>query len=277
MTDLTGRAYLVTGATSGIGRATAEELARRGGTVVLACRSEERAKATIGALRRATGSTSIFFVPLDLADLASVRAAARSFCGLGLPLHVLVNNAGIGGVRGVTRDGFELAFGTNHLGHFLLTNLLLDQLRAAAPARVVTVASDSHYHARGIDFDALRRPTRFTARAEYAMSKLCNVLFTQELARREGPNGVSAFAVHPGVVATGIWKRVPWPARSILMRTMLSATEGARTSLYCATEPGLEAYNGGYFHDCTACAPSPVATPELAAALWRFSEECVRT
>jgi len=268
------RTYLVTGATNGIGRATAEGLARLGGTVVLACRSEERAKTTIAAIRATTDNASLIFLPLDLANLASVRAAAQSFARLGLPLHVLVNNAGIGGLRGATEDGFELAFGTNHLGHFLLTTLLVDHLRAAGPARVVTVASASHYQAKGIDFETLRRPTHsFTGRPEYAVSKLCNVLFAQELARREEPNGVSSFSLHPGVVATGIWKRVPWPARPIIMRRMLSPAEGARTSLYCATQTGLEGHNGAYFDNCQVNQPSTVATQELGEILWEYCEE----
>ena len=264
----------MTGATAGIGRATAEELARRGGTLVLACRSRERALPVVDAIRRARGSDAAHFVHLDLANLASVRAAAESFGELGLPLNVVINNAGVAGARGVTEDGFETAFGTNHLGHFLFTTLLLGHLRAAAPSRVVTVASASHFHAKGIDFTALRRRTRsLTGYPEYAVSKLCNVLFAQELARREQANEVSSFSLHPGVVASRIWRRVPWPARPIVTRSMLSPEAGARTSLFCATEPGIEAHSGAYFDNCAVRPPSPVATPELAAQLWDQSEQ----
>jgi retinol dehydrogenase-12 len=276
MSELQGRTFLVTGATSGIGRATLEDLARRGASVVLACRSVPRAEEVAATTRRSTGNDAVWVVPMDLASLGSVRAGVESFHRLGLPLHVLVNNAGVGGARGTTSDGFELAFGTNHLGHFLLTALLLGDLRAAAPSRVVTVASASHYQARGIDFDDVRRRSRsITGLREYAVSKLCNVLFSRELALREAANGVTAASLHPGVVATEIWRRVPRPVRPLVTRRMLSPEQGARTSLYCATAPGVEEHNGAYFDDCAVRAPSPLVTPALAAALWDHSEQFV--
>ena len=154
------------------------------------------------------------FLPLDLADLASVRNCAARVPGPGEPLHVLINNAGVGGARGLTKDGFEISFGINHLGHFALTTALLDCLAASAPARVVTVASDAHYPANGIDFEAVRRAPRSPDRhAEYVVSKLGNVLFSPELARRTEGRGITAYALHPGVVASDIWRRVPWPVR----------------------------------------------------------------
>lgn len=276
--DLAGRTVLVTGATAGIGLATAEELARRGGHVVVAGRSPERTAAAVDAVRRASGSDEVSSLDLDLADLGSVRQAAATFLDTDRPLHVLVDNAGIAGLRGATADGFELAFGTNHLGHFLFTSLLLPRLRASAPARVVVVASESHYQAKGIDWAALQRPTRsFTAMPEYAVSKLCNVLFAQELARREADHGVTAYSVHPGVIASEIWKRLPWPARPIAKRFMKSPAEGARTSVYCATETGIEGDSGAYFDSCAVRAPNPVATPALAAELWERSEAWVAT
>src|SRR5207248_1708186 len=135
----------------------------------------------------------------------------------GRPLHGLINNAGVAGQRGLTAQGFELAFGINHLGHFLLTTLLVDRLRETGGARVVNVSSDSHYQAKGIDFDAVRQPTKsMTGMREYAVSKLANVLFTQELARRVPASELGAYAVHPGVIASDIWRRVPGPARSMM-------------------------------------------------------------
>jgi len=268
-----GRTVVVTGGNTGIGKATALALAGQGWRVYVASRSAAKGEAAVSSIRAAAGSDSVFFLPLDLADLSSVRACADAFLERGEPLHVLVNNAGVAGTRGVTRQGFELTFGVNHLGHFLLTSALLDRLVSSAPARVVTVASDSHYSAQGIDFDALRRPARnITGMREYATSKLCNVLFSQELARRTAGTGVRSYALHPGVVASDIWRRVPWPVRPLITRRMLSVEDGAATSLYCATSPEV-AEDSGLFYD--KCAPRPasrVATPELALSLWERSE-----
>jgi retinol dehydrogenase 12 len=273
MNDLAGRTFLVTGANTGIGRATAEGLARRGGRVYVASRSREKGSAAVAAIRAATGNDAVEFLPLDLADLDSVRACAASFLARGEPLHVLVNNAGVVRTRGLTRQGFELMFGVNHLGHFVLTNALLGGLEASAPARVVTVSSDSHYAARGIDWDALRRPERgLTGLGGYAVSKLCNVLFSQELARRTAGTGVTTYALHPGVVASDIWRRVPWPVRPLIMRRMLTVEQGAETSLYCAASPSVAQDSGLFYDKCAEREPSQVATPALAAELWKRSE-----
>ena len=267
------RTVVVTGANTGIGRATALALGREGWRVFVAARSADKGEAAVAAIKAATGSDSVFFLGLDLADLESVRAGADAFLARGEPLGLLVNNAGVGGVRGLTRQGFELMFGVNHLGHFLLTQLLLERLTSSGPARVVTVASDAHYQARGIDFDALRRPARgITGLGEYAVSKLCNVLFSQELARRTAGTGVTTYALHPGVVASDIWRRVPWPVRPLITRRLLSVQEGAATSLYCATSPAVASQSGLFYDKCAPRPASPVATPELAAELWQRSQ-----
>ena len=266
--------FLVTGANTGIGKATATELARRGGRVYVTARSASKGEAAVADVKAATGNDAVFLLPLDLADLTSVQACARSFLDRDEPLHVLVNNAGIGGAHAVTKQGFELMFGVNHLGHFLLTRLLLDRLVSSTPARVVTVASDAHYSAPGIDFDALRRPARnITGLPQYATSKLGNVLFSQELARRTAGTGVNAYALHPGVVASDIWRRVPWPVRPIVTRNMLSVEQGAATSLYCTTSPEVASDSGLFYDTCAVREASPVATPELGAELWRRSED----
>jgi len=278
MGDLTGRTFLVTGGNTGIGRATAASLAHRGGRVFLACRSQEKGRAAVAAIAAATGNDSVKFLPLDLADLASVRGAATAFLALDEPLHALVNNAGVAGQRGRTKDGFELAFGVNHLGHFLLTAALLGRLADSAPARVVMVSSDAHYQAKGIDFGAARQPTAsVTGLREYAVSKLCNVLFAQELARRTAGRGVSSYALHPGVVASDIWRRVPWPVRPLIKRRMVTPEEGARTPLYCATSSDVAADSGLYYDNCRRRETSSVATPELAGELWRRSETWVES
>ena len=269
-----GRTVVVTGANTGIGKTTALALARQGWRVYVASRSTEKGEAAVASIKASSGSDAVFFLALDLADLSSVRACAEGFLARGEPLHVLVNNAGVAGVRGLTKQGFELMFGVNHLGHFLLTQLLLDRLTSSAPARVVTVASDAHYQARGIDWEAVRRPARgITGLGDYAVSKLCNVLFSQELARRTAGTGVRAYALHPGVVASDIWRRVPWPVRPLITRRMLSVDEGAATSLYCATSPEVAEASGRFYDKCAERAPSPVATPELALTLWQRSAE----
>jgi len=270
-----GRTLLVTGGNTGIGLATATALANQGGRVYIGCRSVAAGQAAVAAIQSATGSRDVWLLPLDLASLASVRACAAAFLARDEPLHVLVNNAGVGRRRGVTADGFELHFGVNHLGHFALTSLLLERLKASGPdARIVNVASAAHYGAPGIDFDALRRRTpSFTGQREYAVSKLCNVLFAQELAWRLNGAGVTSYALHPGVVASDIWRRVPPLARTLIKRRMLTVEQGAATPFYCATSRAVASESGLFYDKCLTRAPSPVATSELAELLWKRSAE----
>lgn len=277
VSELTGRTFLITGANTGIGLATATDLARRGGRIYLACRSRPKGEAAVAKIAAATGSEALVFLPLDLADLDSVRACARAFTERGEPLHVLINNAGLGGTPGLTKDGFELVFGVNHLGHFALTMGLLDCLTASSSARIVNVASDAHYQAAGIDFGRLRRRTRgISGMREYAVSKLCNVLFSQELARRLDGTVMTSYALHPGVVASDIWRRVPAPVRPLVTRRMLTVEQGARTSLFCATTSATDLVNGAYYDNCAERQPSVVATRELGERLWDQSEAWTR-
>jgi dehydrogenase/reductase SDR family protein 13 len=271
--DLCGKVCLVTGASTGIGRVTAEDLARRGGHVILAGRSEARTAPVVEAIRRSTGNAGVEFLPVDLSDLGSVRSAAAAFLSRGLPLHALVNNAGLAGVRGLTPDGFEITWGTNHLGPFLLTLLLLDRLKESTPSRIVNVASRAHYRARGIDWDAQRRPAASTGGIhEYSVSKLANVLFTKELARRLAGSGVTTYSLHPGVVATDIWRELPWGLRHLAKLFMISPEEGARTTLHCATAPEPSLTSGAYYDSCKPVRPSRAADdPALASELWRRS------
>jgi NAD(P)-dependent dehydrogenase (short-subunit alcohol dehydrogenase family) len=277
MSDLDGTTVVITGASSGIGAATARALAARGAKLLLACRSESRAAPVLDELA-AAGTPALGVVPIDLGDLDAVRGAADVIAERLPRVDVLINNAGLAGGRGrgLTPSGFELAFGTNHVGHFLLTTRLLDLLGDGAPRRVVTVASKSHYQAKGIDFDSVRRPARsMTGLPEYALSKLANVLFSQELARRVNERGIHTYVLHPGVVASEIWRNVPGPLRFVMTRFMKSPEEGARTSLYCASSPEVADDTGRYYTDCAVMEPNAAATPELAAELWRRSEEWV--
>ena len=274
MGDLDGRTFLITGANTGIGRETARALAGRGARLHLACRSQDAGRRTIEEITAQTGNRELELLSLNLGDLDSVRRCADAFLSTGEPLHVLINNAGLAGAHGMSASGFEIAFGTNHVGPFLLTSLLLDRLRYSAPARIVNVASVAHYNAPGIDWEAVRKRTRsFTGMREYSTSKLANVLHAQELARRVDGADVTTYALHPGTIASDIWRRVPWPVRPLMTRRMQSPEQGARTSLYCATSPDVAGETGGYYDDCRRKEPAAAATAGLAAELWRRSVE----
>ncbi|WP_293391375.1 SDR family oxidoreductase [Nevskia sp.] len=273
-----GKVALVTGANSGIGKVTARELALQGWHVFLACRNETSTQAVLDNIAQRSGGTArAEFLPLDLGDLASVRICAERFLARGLPLHLLIANAGLAGQRGMSASGFELSFGVCHIGHFLLTQLLMDALKAAAPSRIVVVASKAHRHAKGIDFEALRRPTQSAGGLkEYAVAKLANILFAAELARRLKGSGVTSYAVHPGVVATNVWRAVPWPLDGLIKRFMISEDEGAETTLHCATDPVLAGDSGLYYDNCRSSRPSEIASDaNLARTLWGKSEEWV--
>jgi retinol dehydrogenase-12 len=271
---LDGKVALVTGANTGIGRVTARELAQRGAHVFIACRSTQRAQPVVDEIRALAPGSQVELLSLDLGDFASVRQCAQAFLARGLPLHLLINNAGVAGSRGLTASGFELSFGVNHMGHFLLTQLLLDTLKRSAPARIVTVSSRAHYRCRGIDWEAQRQTTKSTTGLpEYGVGKLANALFSAELGRRLAGTGVTTYALHPGVVASDVWRSVPWPLRSLMKLMMISTEEGAATTLYCATSPQAAQETGLFYDKCRVKAASPLAQePALAAELWRRSE-----
>ena len=268
---------LITGANAGIGRVTALELAKRGARVYLAGRSQERTAPVVREIQALSGrQDAAMWLPLDLADLRSVRQCAQQFLSLEQPLHLLINNAGLAGARGQTQQGFEMAFGVNHLGHFLLTQLLLERIRSSGPARIVTVASRAHRRApAAIDWSALRQPTAsLTGVREYAVSKLCNVLFSAELGRQLKGTGVSTYALHPGVVDTEVWRSVPaWLRPLLRLRGLLTPEQGARTTLHCALDAPQDA-TGLYYANEALAEPSLQAQDEgLARELWARSLE----
>jgi len=273
---------VVTGANTGLGKETARALAARGDRVIFACRSEEKGREAMDDVAATTGSDQLEFLALDLADLDQVRAAADVLIDRGDPIHLVVANAGVAAQRGETAQGFELAFGVNHLGHFLFVNRILPLVLAGspapdgAPARVVVVSSGSHYEAKsGIDFDALRQPTpTFSGMPEYAVSKLANVLFADELARRTSPDELFVVSLHPGnLIATDVMRRLPGPIESFVKLFRPSAEKGAQTSIHCAMSKDVLDHRGAYYSVMKLKEPSPVATPELAAELWARSEE----
>ena len=272
--DFPGQVALITGGNVGIGRVTAIELAKQGFQVVIAGRSLERTQPVLDHITSLSVDKPALFLPLDLASLASVRACAQMFIQLNLPLHLLINNAGVAGLRGLTQDGFEMTFGINHLGHFLLTQLLLPNLQSSGPSRVVTVSSRAHKRTAGIDWDALRRPTSsWTGINEYAVSKLANLLFSAELAKRVQGTSVSTYSLHPGVVDTEIWRALPDWARPLLrLRGFLTPEQGALTTLHCALHAPQQE-SGLYYSDSQPKQPAALGqNSELAAELWKRSE-----
>jgi NAD(P)-dependent dehydrogenase (short-subunit alcohol dehydrogenase family) len=274
---LKDRVVLITGANTGIGRVTALELARQGARVFLACRSRERTLPVLDVIKRMNPGAPAEWLPLDLGDFASVRGCAETFLQRGLPLHLLINNAGLAGSRGLTVSGFELAFGVNHMGHFLLTQLLLDRLKASAPARIVTVASRAHTRVGGIAWDAVQRPTAsMLAIREYGVSKLANVLFSAALGQRLRGTGVHTYALHPGVIDSEIWRRLPAPLRTLMRLGMKPVQDGAKTTLHCALSATVAGETALYYSDCAVKLPSTAGQSQaLADELWRRSEAWV--
>lgn len=275
--DLKGKTALVTGANTGIGLVTARELARAGARVWLACRSKDKADAAIASIKADVPTADLVFLPLDLGSFASVRKAAETFLATGEPLHLLINNGGMAGTRGLTSDGFELVWGTNHLGPYLLTRLLLDRVQASAPARIVCVASRAHYQSKGIPWGDVRSKTiSTTSMDEYANSKLCNVLFAKGLAKRLAGSGVTTYALHPGVVASDIWRKIPQPFRWIALQFMITNEQGALTTLHCATSTQAGAETGLYYDKSATRKPSKLALDDaLAEEVWAKSAEMV--
>jgi NAD(P)-dependent dehydrogenase (short-subunit alcohol dehydrogenase family) len=273
--NMTGRTCMITGASSGIGRSTALGLARLGATLVLVCRDRGRGEETVAAIRDQTGNRSVTLMLADLSSQQSIRAVAREFLQTGQPLQVLVNNAGVVNLkRSVTVDGIESMFAVNHLAYFLLTHLLLDRLKASAPARIINVASHAHRFS-GIDFDDLEAARRYRSMRIYGRSKLANILFSYELARRLDRTGVTVNCLHPGAVASGLGKNNGAWARALipLLRPFFRTSEqGAATTMHLASSPDVEGVTGKYFSDCKEI-PSSAASYDAGVArrLWDIS------
>lgn len=276
------RVCLITGASNGIGKAAAIKLAQMGASLVLLCRDRDRGETAMAEISLRSGSEDIDLLVADLGSLRQVRDAAGAFLNSGRPLHVLLNNAGsIHVARTLTEDSIETTFAVNHLGPFLLTNLLLDRLKDSAPARIVNVSSELHRRGYGdgrMAFDDLNGEQRYGGWKAYGQAKLANVLFTRELANRLDGSGVTANALHPGVVATefGHNNRTGWmPWLQAMYRPFCrSAEKGAQTPVWLASEPLLETVTGRYFQDRKEKQPAPqAANADDAARLWQISEE----
>jgi NAD(P)-dependent dehydrogenase (short-subunit alcohol dehydrogenase family) len=268
---------LVTGANAGIGRIVALELARQGAQVVLLCRSRERGEAAQAEIKQATGNEAVDLIVADLSSQAEVRRAAAEFQARYHHLHVLVNNAGaFFNQRMESADGLEMTFALNHLGYFLLSNLLMEQVRAAAPARILNVSSEAYKGAR-LDFDDLQSQRRYRGFQTYATSKLANILFTLELAGRVQGTGITVNALHPGFVASNFGLNNSGTLRfgmKLLQRLFaISLEAGAETPLYLATSVEVAGVTGKYFVKKKAVMLSGQAQDmAVARRLWQVSE-----
>jgi len=274
--NMEGRICLITGATSGIGLVTARELAKQGATVIVHGRSKEKCEQVVKDVKTISGNSNVEFMLADLSKLSDVRNLAEEFKNRYNRLHVLINNAGAVYMRREeTADGFEMTFGVNHISHFLLTNLLLDILKASAPSRIINVSSRAHERGK-IDFNDLQARKRYFAMTAYGQSKLANVLFTYELARRLEGTNVSVNALHPGFVASGFGmnNNLMKLLRPIVKLIAISPEEGAKTTIYLATSPEAEGVSGKYFVERKAVKSSPASyDKEAAERLWKISEE----
>ncbi len=277
------KVVLITGGNAGIGKETAVELAKMGAQVTITARDPARGAAAVEEIRTRSGRADVEVMVLDLARFASVREFAQQYPRQHERLDVLVNNAGLVlSSRQETVDGYETTFQVNHLGPFLLTQLLREQLVDGAPARVVNVASDAHKSARhGLDFDDLQSERRYRSFSVYGRTKLANILFTRELARQWDGTGVTANAVHPGFVASSFGRdgdtgRLGALVFPLLKPFALTSTQGAQTSVYVASAPELENITGGYWVKSAPASPSTAAQDDAAAArLWEISEQLV--
>ncbi|XP_074536261.1 dehydrogenase/reductase SDR family member 13-like [Halichoeres trimaculatus] len=279
---LKGKTVIVTGSNTGIGKATALDLARRGARVILACRNKEKAETAAYDIRRESGNSQVVFMQLDLASFKSIRNFAETFLKTEPRLDILINNAGVMG-PGRTEDGFGMAFGVNHLGHFLLTNLLLERLQHCGPSRVVTVSGLLHFLGH-VDFPLLASEKDLVSGQStwhniqaYSSSKLCNVLFTRELANRLEGTSVSCYTLHPGVVYTelcrtmSLWQQLlMFPFAKIFF---LDPEGGSQTTLYCALQEGIEPLSGRHFSSCALRQSGAQGRDDaLAKKLWEVSE-----
>ncbi|KAM3625973.1 uncharacterized protein V6R79_020689 [Siganus canaliculatus] len=280
---LDGKTVLITGANTGIGKETALDMANRGARVILACRDMTKAHMAADEIRRKSGNGNVVVKKLDLGSLQSVRDLAKEVNQKEARLDILINNAGIMMCpKWATEDGFEMQFGTNHLGHFLLTNSLLDLLKKSAPSRVVIVSSLAHEKGK-IHFDDINLDKDYDRMISYRQSKLANVLFSRELAARLQGTGVTVYSLHPGVIRTELGRHV-FPGFNLLIKALIfplymmikSPWEGAQTTIFCAVDESVANSSGLYYSDCAVKKAAPQALDDAAAKkLWDLSASMV--
>ena len=281
--NIEGKQVLITGASRGIGMATALGLAKMGANLSLLVRDRSRGEKVVEEIRALGAKGKVDLFVADLSSMKDVRRVADEYRSKHDRLDVLINNAGaINMDQEKTADGYERTFATNHLAYFLLTDLLLDLLKKSAPARIVNVASEAHRQAAGVDFDdPMFEKRSYGGFAAYGQSKLANILFTRELAKKLEGSGVTANALHPGVIASGFGRNnkgvFGFIMRNLAGPFLGSEEAGARTSVYLATSPDVEGKTGLYFKSSREATPTRAARDDAAAAkLWELSERLVR-
>ncbi|KAG0713261.1 Retinol dehydrogenase 12 [Chionoecetes opilio] len=282
--SMAGKTVIITGGTAGIGKETARDLLHRGARVIIACRNLEKGCKVAGEMRSDGSSAGEVVVRrLDTSDLSSVRAFAKEVLDSEKAIHVLINNAGIYGMgkRQVTADGLELTMATNHFGHFLLTNLLLGRLKESAPSRIVNVSSLAHKYASGLNLNDLVINNPYNPSRAYAFSKLCNILFTRELADKMAGSGVTVNSLHPGIVRTEIFDAMNFSFATLITNILLTvcskgAVSGAQTNIHLAVSEEVEGVTGRYFVDCKeADTCTEARSKDLATGLWVSSVKAV--
>ena len=286
---LNGKTVIITGANTGIGKETAVDLARRGATVIMACRDLQRSQIALDEIVKRSGNSRVILKHLDLASMKSIHKFANDINMNVAKLHVLINNAGLISTpeRQVTEDGFEQTIAVNHLGHFLLTNLLIDLLKKSQPSRIVVVSSNAHSSIIAsrspFRFDNMQSEISYNNWESYGQSKLANILFTRELAKRINGTGVTANSLHPGSVTTELGRHLGYSQivqtilLSVISLFLKTAEEGAQTTIHLAVSEEVEGISGKYFSDCKEIAPAETAQDDEAATkLWHISAELVR-
>jgi NAD(P)-dependent dehydrogenase (short-subunit alcohol dehydrogenase family) len=270
---MNGKICLITGANAGIGKVTTQRLAEMGATVVMVCRNQEKGEAASNEIKAKSGNANVELMIADLSSQAEIRRLADEFKATHDRLDVLVNNAGVYlPKRTLTIDGLETTFAVNHLAYFLLTNLLLEVLKKSAPSRIISVSSEAHKYGK-LEFDNLQGEREYKGIPAYSHSKLANVLFTRELARRLEGTQVTANSLHPGAVATSIFRNTPKPIEWLIKMFTMNPEKGAQTSVYLATAREVEGISGKYFEKKLEKYPSRIAQDDaLARRLWEVSE-----
>lgn len=285
--DLTGQVVIITGANTGIGKETARTLAQMGATVILASRDATKTLAVVEEIKAQNPSGTVEFMKLDLSDLKAVKDFVAEFKSKYQKLNILINNAGVMFIpaKTLTKDGFEMQFGVNHLGHFYLTSLLIDFLKKTAPSRIINLSSKANMFGK-INWEDLNAEKGYNMVNAYAQSKLANIIFTKELQRRLGDSNIKAVAVHPGVVATELTRYVgaKWYMKGPIalydgpMLALFGKTpvQGAQTTLYCALEDHEKLQGGAYYADCKVTSENKAARKEESwKKLWDISEKLI--